>query len=46
MQLVNSRIIGEPANWLIVTLTLVFVAFGAFTIAKHAEMIVSPSDKT
>ena len=34
--IINFRILGEPVNWLIVTLVLVFVAYGAFAISNHA----------
>ena len=34
---INLRLLSEPMNWLIVTLVLIFGAYGAYLVYSHAS---------
>jgi hypothetical protein len=37
---INWAILGNPVNWLIVTLTALFLAYAAFTIHANANSLL------
>jgi uncharacterized membrane protein len=34
---INIRLLADPMNWLIVTLVLIFGAYGAYLVYSHAS---------
>jgi hypothetical protein len=37
---VNMEILGQPMNWLIITVILVFVSYAAYCVSQHAAQLI------